>query len=82
MPWPQYTIAENLRGWRGVVKTCDEELKKGTDTDKERWLKARVEAQGMVLKLEEVVKMEKAASKTFFAAQKKLAMLKLVSNGD
>jgi len=78
MPWPQHTITENLKSWKAVVVTCDEEGNKAGGAEKERWLKARVEAQAVVLKLEEVVKMEKTASKTFFHARTKKPMLKLV----
>jgi hypothetical protein len=82
MPWPKESLKEQLKSWQAVVVTCDEEGNKAPTVEKDRWLAARVAAQGVVEKLAELVKLEKVASKLFFAARTKKPVLKLVSNGD
>jgi hypothetical protein len=82
MPWPSESLKEQLKSWKAVVQTCDEEGNKAGPKEKDGWLAARVAAQGMVEKLTELVKMEKLASKAFFNARTKKPVLKLVSNGD
>jgi hypothetical protein len=82
MPWPKESLAEQHKAWKNVVKTTIEEGNKAGAVEKERWLEAQKLAEEMVGVLATLVKMEKKASKMFFAARAKKPMLKLVVNGE
>ena len=80
MPIPNESLAEHLKAWKRVVATAEEEGNKAKPSEKEGWALAKKAAEGMVEELQALVKAERAASKTFFAARKKQPVLKLVSN--
>jgi hypothetical protein len=78
VPIPAESIAEHIKAWKRVVGICIEESKNCSAKEKERWLEAKAGAEAIIAKLVEIPPMEKATTKLYRAAQKKLGFLKAV----